>query len=240
VINNALDELRALLNSKENYDQIIIAGHSLGSVIAYDALNRLIRDMNAKPIEAQKAEEAKKAKEKIIGLVTFGSPLDKIALFIREQAGKGKYIQRQILDNEYSFHAYEDADARSLGYIKKPSIDIGNPMKSKLLNVRWVNFYHKKDLISGKLDLYDLKKPKLNRLEATDDDYCKIEDGNILIKKKIRGFGKLGKAHASYWGDPETDDNGKNKDKEKKKDEKPNLMYELIIKEFFTKKSKSN
>jgi hypothetical protein len=42
----AVRELKYLSNSYQNYGQIIVVGHSLGSVIAYDALNHIALDIS--------------------------------------------------------------------------------------------------------------------------------------------------------------------------------------------------
>ena len=194
IINGALEELRELMKG-DRYDQIIVVGHSLGSVIAYDTLNRVIQDTNAERIKKEEAS-------KIIGLVTFGSPLDKIALFFRERVENKKEVQRQILANLHGFRT------RSL-VEDKPNIDIGNPMEFNLSKTRWLNFYHTRDLISGKLDLYDLKNQSLQHPD--------IKDGNILIDAKVPRTA----AHSCYWGEHQGKDKGTNK------------MYEIIIKEFF-------
>ena len=202
IINGALDELRALTKGNR-YNQIIIAGHSLGSVIAYDALNRLIQDTNAKRMSEKEAE-------KIIGLVTFGSPLDKIALFFREHVKEGKEIQRQILANMHGFKTREYSLVEG-----EPEIDIGTPMNFNLPETRWLNFYHTRDLVSGRLDLYNLEKQRLHHPGS--------EDGNILIdenddkKKKISRMA----AHSYYWGAHLGEGKGTNK------------MYEVILEEFF-------
>lgn len=200
ILNGALDELRELMkakddNGKDEYKEIIVAGHSLGSVIAYDALNRIIQETNAGRLEESEAE-------KIVGLVTFGSPLDKIALFFRERVEKEKEVQRQILTNLHGF--------RTLSMVEdKPSIDIGTPMEFRLKETRWLNFYHTRDLISGKLDLYDLKDQQLQHLES--------KDGNIRIDADISMIA----AHSCYWGE------------DKDKDKGTNQMHEDIITEFF-------
>ena len=192
IINGALEELRELMKG-DRYDQIIVAGHSLGSVIAYDTLNRVIQDTNAERIKEEEAS-------KIVGLVTFGSPLDKIALFFRERVEKDKEVQRQILANLHGFRA------RSL-VEDTPGIDIGTPMQFKLDKTRWLNFYHTRDLISGNLDLYNLKEQPFQHPESK---------GNTLIDADV----PMTAAHNCYWGAHQ----GKNG---------TNQMYQGIIKEFF-------
>ena len=82
-------------------------------------------------------------------------------------------------------------------------------MTFKLDNTRWLNFYHPEDLISGKLDYYDLKDQNFQHLDNG--------GGNIEIKKH---FSKL-RAHSCYWGEHQGEKKGTNE------------MYEAIIKEFF-------
>ena len=173
IINGAVDELRALMD--DDYDRIIIAGHSLGSVIAYDAINRIILQMNAGRMQPELAE-------KITGLVTFGSPLDKIAFFFREYIPEEKNIRRKILSNRYTF--------RTSSLLKQGrGIEDPDPF-NQLPEIVWLNFWHAKDYISGKLDLYDLKAvpPKNVNLDK--------KDGNICITDKMSFIS----AHGCYWG----------------------------------------
>ncbi len=94
VLQGAVEQLKLLLEMDYH---IIIVGHSLGSVIAYDALNRLIADMNtAGGIHPKYAQ-------RIIGLVTFGSVLDKVAFFFQEHTADEQYVRRQILNHFHIF-----------------------------------------------------------------------------------------------------------------------------------------
>ncbi len=194
IIKGALEELRELIKD-DRYDQVIIAGHSLGSVIAYDTLNRVIQDANVGVIAREEAS-------KITGLVTFGSPLDKIALFFRDRVKEDKEVQRQILANLHAFRT------RSL-VANKTGIDLGNPLEFKLPETRWLNFYNTRDLISGKLDLYDLANQRRHSSGS--------KDGNILIDVDV----PRSAAHSCYWGENQGKGKGTNK------------MYEIIIEEFF-------
>jgi hypothetical protein len=62
---------RAVYRSPEQYDEIVVVGHSLGSLIGYDVLNRLYRE------EALGTVPGVQARSTLF--VTFGSPLDKTA-----------------------------------------------------------------------------------------------------------------------------------------------------------------
>jgi hypothetical protein len=201
IINGALDELRELMTG-DRYNRIFVVGHSLGSVIAYDVLNRVVQETNVVQID-QSRRILRQQAEKIAGLITFGSPLDKIAFFFRERVEEDKKVQRQVLSNLHGFKTLSLPEDRT-------GINIGNPMVFNLDNIRWLNFYHPEDLISGKLDYYDLKDQPFEHLDS--------RDGNIEIKKH---FSKL-RAHSCYWGEHQGEKKGTNE------------MYNIIIKEFFT------
>jgi hypothetical protein len=63
---------------REPYEKIVLVGHSLGSVVVYDVLNRLLLDDKA-DVEARTAQ-----------LLTFGSPLDKTAFLFAVQGAAGE------------------------------------------------------------------------------------------------------------------------------------------------------
>jgi hypothetical protein len=110
------------------YDRVIVVGHSLGSVIAYDGLNRLI------------LEDGAAAPDQVLDVVnrtplflTFGSPLNKTA-FIFGAQGHGTTEARE-----------------SLAASVQPLIQ-----DYKYRPDQWINIYSPWDIISGYLDLYDL------------------------------------------------------------------------------------
>ena len=163
VLNGAVEEIKSLLE-RDDYDQIILVGHSLGSVIAYDALNRIIADMNAS------GGISPEQTEKIAGLVTFGSPLDKVAFYFRERTHDYEYVRRQILAHVHAFKG------RPFPGDPDP-ITIDNPMEHRLARVRWLNFYHLEDPVSGHLDAY-------------------VVDQNVLCDLPVSGTPE---AHNMYW-----------------------------------------
>jgi hypothetical protein len=110
------------------YDRVIVLGHSLGSVIAYDALNRLIlEDGAAAP------DQILKVVKRTPLFLTFGSPLNKTA-FIFGAQGHGTTEARE-----------------SLAASVQPLIQ-----DYKFRPDQWINIYSPWDIISGYLDLYDL------------------------------------------------------------------------------------
>jgi hypothetical protein len=108
------------------YDKIAVVGHSLGSVIAYDTLNRLIN-------EDQLAFTRFNVTDRTCLLETFGSPLDKTAFFFTVQ-GKDTFAMRE-----------------RLAAAVQPLISDTESRKE----IPWVNVYSRNDIISGKLKLYD-------------------------------------------------------------------------------------
>lgn len=70
------------------YGEVVVMGHSLGSVIAYDLLNRLI---------GQDRESAgRDAATRTRALITYGSPLDKTAFVFRAQQNKVPLVREAM------------------------------------------------------------------------------------------------------------------------------------------------
>lgn len=108
------------------YDGIILVGHSLGSVVSYDVLNRLI---NEEQLQSPGSSDVVR-RTKL--LLTFGSPLDKTAYIFSTQTGRINPIREalaastQPLIQDYRFRA-----------------------------MSWINIYSPWDIISGALKYYD-------------------------------------------------------------------------------------
>ncbi len=176
-----------------NYGRVIIAGHSLGSQIAFDAINRLTQmvsmgeiggvgtggdyiDHNGKP-RALKSRETilENIRDLLCGLVTFGSPLDKIAFFLRSQAPDEQYLRGQMLENFHSFKQKKWFDDSEIKYV------LDAPFNRIFDDIKWYNFHDSGDPISGHLDYY---KNMTNK--------------RCSYKKKVRRF-----THGDYWTDQE-------------------------------------
>jgi hypothetical protein len=110
---------------QELYDDILLVGHSLGSVIVYDTLNRIINDDELTP------DSSVSARTRTQLLLTFGSPLDKVAFIFHVQS-KG-----------------QGGDAlEALAAAKQPLI-------TSTHRPRWINVWSPADIISGPLDFFD-------------------------------------------------------------------------------------
>lgn len=111
------------------YDRVLVVGHSLGSVLCYDVLNRLVLEDEAGPAKLDVSRRTRL-------LLTFGSPLDKTA-FIFSAQGAGTSEAREAL-------------AASVQPLIRDSL-VGPRA--------WINVHAGADPISGALDLYDDPAP---------------------------------------------------------------------------------
>jgi len=184
IIAEASALLESLLLEKngtvEKYDRVIIAGHSLGSVIAYDTLNRL-------NVMLSLAKSKRLPTKKVKGLITFGSPLDKIVFFFREHVGEDQYIRRQIVDQLHSFRS----QWIKLVQAKRYEVELENPIKDRFSGLPWVNFFDNHDPISGKLEFYTVNE----NIPLTLPDTWPDQQG-------ISTRARWGVAHVKYWNDP--------------------------------------
>jgi len=186
ILDGSIAAINRILKDQERaYDQVIVAGHSLGSVIAYDSLNELLnrcqlsvaadQAIYATPdqIVGNQPERAAIRRgdlARIKGLVTFGSPLDKVHYFFRENVPENQSVRAQIIsllhsfrrrpsDNDYGIYRLQPYEANQLN------------------NVKWLNAWSKQDPVSGMLHFY-------TNIERRHFDYL------IPIY-----------AHLSYWED---------------------------------------
>jgi hypothetical protein len=122
-----------------DYKNIVLVGHSLGTVLAYDTLNAIfnIENTNNKPGAPNRAVERTRA------LITFGSPLDKAAFIFRAQFNRDTNIGRiremmacavQPMITDYRFRF--------------------NPIPAPH-GPRWINLWSPLDIISGNLGYFD-------------------------------------------------------------------------------------
>jgi len=125
----AVYEAQSTSKAPHEYEKIVVVGHSLGSVIAYDTLNLLL-------IEDEMAKHVNRVAARTRALVTFGSPLDKTAFIFRTQKSgysevrEGLAAARQPMIVEYEYRPKE-----------------------------WINLWSREDWISGELNYYDDDRP---------------------------------------------------------------------------------
>lgn len=133
--------------------------------------------------------------EKLRGLVTFGSPLDKVYYFYREHVASDQAVRAQILSFLYSLlraRSGRDYGRFTFTYPKPPKIGerpADEPFTFPQLgdDFQWVNVWSPMDPVSGRLRFYRLdEKDRYRRLGP---------------RYLVWGF-----AHLAYWGGPEGGD----------------------------------
>jgi hypothetical protein len=115
------------------YEHVVVVGHSLGSVLAYDSLNALIN------LDAVCSTGPRNVVKRTRALITFGSPLDKTAFMFRNQAKRSEdWIREQLA---------AAMQPLIVSYDYRPT------------TFKWVNIWSPMDIISGSLGYYDDPKP---------------------------------------------------------------------------------
>jgi hypothetical protein len=170
---------------------LIVAGHSLGSVVVYDALSTISAD-----IAAGAWDNDGRARKKLAGLVTFGSPLDKIALYFwpfdpcpaaGESGPKAAWDIRRAQLREAMlrhFHGFRGINTVLLPDRSGVVQADGHP----LVDVLWLNFFHPNDLVAGHLDAYN--------------DVTNIRTYENLSAKAQGHLMPFPASHSFYWYDP--------------------------------------
>ena len=113
-----------------DYERVVIAGHSLGSVLAYDTLNAIINlDLTSA------TPGSRRVVQRTTKLVTFGSPLDKTAFLFRNQSN----------------HVKDPLREQMVSSIQPLILDYPTFRRPNL----WTNLWSPLDVISGSLEYYD-------------------------------------------------------------------------------------
>ena len=164
------------------FDQVYVAGHSLGSVIAYDTISVLLDRARTAPTDPNQVQAADL--DRLRGMVTFGSPLNKIFYFFREQIDPRQALRSQTLDLLHGFRVLSSLKQPAGEWKFEPVTDpTWNYADYELdHNFRWINAYSIEDPVSGHLIFYDLKD---------DANQTSFNLYPPLI------------AHLSYWKDPQ-------------------------------------
>lgn len=151
------------------YDEVLVAGHSLGSVIAYDSLSQLIvRNLAEDP--SLNDVPLKKVK----GLLTFGCPLNKVVYFFRARTNLRTNVLSQILYMLHSFRLRTPLPPEA-----NPKIAVPHPFPEKVPfapDFLWYNAYSPFDIISGRMQFYKA-------------------DLDVAVERGVTPW----TAHLSYW-----------------------------------------
>jgi hypothetical protein len=100
-------------------------------------------------VYTSEAAEKKHISNVLCGFVTFGSPLDKIAFFLREQSEHNEYLREQMLRNYHCFKQRAYPFATSLPFTLTAS------MRRLFDDILWINYHDRHDYVSGTLDFYE-------------------------------------------------------------------------------------
>jgi hypothetical protein len=168
VVYASRDEHGALL-----YDGVVMVGHSLGSVVVYDGLNRLINeddlsrgmppDVPPVTCDGETLEDLQVADRTRL-LLTFGSPLDKTAFVFAH----------------YNLETGSERDALAASV---------QPLIARERPFHWINLWTPFDILGGHLDFYDTPdrpdepQPNVNRVD------------NLIDPRAITPFA----AHTEFW-----------------------------------------
>jgi hypothetical protein len=171
ILDGAVEKIQLLLNNKD-YDEVLICGHSLGSVITYDTIDRINIQMHSDITLRQNASKLK-------GITTFGSPLDKISFFFDE------HINREKQPLRFSITAHLHGFRKKMVEHELPS-----NMQWYLGTIPWLNFWSQTDVVSGYLDVYD----NVTNIQM---DFSSQFEGKKFSKTKLLAF-----SHTLYWETP--------------------------------------
>ncbi len=169
ILAGAVASVRYLIEAPKNesgppYSRVILAGHSLGTQIAYDAINRINHLINFEAIAGIRKDgvlldasgkpnsENKQISSILCGLVTFGSPLDKIAFFLREHIHRENSIMLQIIND---YHSFRQRDWYNISNGRDLDIKVEKTIARLFEDIPWRNYFDKRDYVSGSLDFYD-------------------------------------------------------------------------------------
>lgn len=176
ILNLATSRIRYL---SRHYRTVALAGHSLGSVIMYDAIGWLRMEKQqtqiappGRPPNALTDPMRRDEFARLKVLITFGSPLNKVLYFFRTTVPSYETIRAHILNEIHGLRR-----APEIATID-PTIQDAAPFDADD-DVDWLNVYAPWDPVSAKLDFY----------ERVDN----------------RRFWYLlwGYCHLSYWHDPD-------------------------------------
>jgi hypothetical protein len=151
---------------------VVIAAHSLGTVIAYDAVTDLFNRARIQPYAPVVAPgagngapalvnngdqpSALEVCQKLRGLFTFGSPLNKTYYLFRDISAPRMVVRAQIVDGLHSFRLLA-ADTLPPCYQVKP-VPIDDELAALQQAFIWINAWSPLDPFCGHLYFYDLRR----------------------------------------------------------------------------------
>lgn len=148
ILTAVAEKLTDLLKD-DHHDEIFVVAHSLGSVISYDAINRLATGRRA-DVEGTGTSPLTAAQyDRLRGFYSFGSPLDKVVYFFHKTAKNGTPIRSQVQSSLTSFKRL--TSGRPYGRYKFRQYTPQVPQ-----DFRWRNAWSWGDALGHRLDFYDV------------------------------------------------------------------------------------
>lgn len=158
----------------QDYDEVFVVGHSLGSGVVYDTLNLLVNEDIA-AVKAGKDSLHVAARTPL--LLTFGCPLDKFAFLFGTQKQRTTEAREALAATKQPLIQ---------GYEFRPS--------------QWINIWSRWDVISGNLDFYDIPR---SVYDATVYDDSELEKNSKHVQNVTDpNATTLFAAHTQYWDNP--------------------------------------
>ena len=154
------------------YDEVLVAAHSLGSVIAYDAINRLAVEQRSDS-DGVEFKMCREDFDRIKGLFSFGSPLDKVIYFFQRTGSVSEPVRAQILNSLMALRRH--STGRPYGKYKVDEYSAVQPD-----GFRWHNAWSWGDVLGHRLDHFQINKDMQFHF-----DYVPLV------------------AHTAFWTDPE-------------------------------------
>jgi hypothetical protein len=146
ILNTTTRRLVDLLKTSE-YDEVFVASHSLGSVISYDAINRIATSRRSVTEQLGTAAVDEGEFAKLKGFYSFGSPLDKVVYLFFKTAKTGTPVREQILSSLVSF--LRTSSGRPYGRYRfepyEPQVPKG---------FRWYNAWSWGDVLGNRIDFF--------------------------------------------------------------------------------------
>ena len=139
----------ARLLRDDRYTEVFVAGHSLGSVIAYDAINRIATSRRSEIETDVICGVPQTAFDKLKGFFSFGTPLDKVVYFFHKTAKLNMPIREQLLSSMVSFR--RKSSGRPYGRYRFTPYTPQVPT-----DFRWHNAWSWGDVLGHRLDFYDI------------------------------------------------------------------------------------
>jgi hypothetical protein len=158
----------------QDYEEVFVVGHSLGSGVVYDTLNLLINEDTA-AVKAGQTSLQVAARTPL--LLTFGCPLDKFAFLFGTQKQRTSEAREALAATKQPLIQ---------GYQFRPS--------------QWINIWSRWDVISGDLDFYDIPFSVYD--PNVRDDHNLDRNSKHVQNVKDPNATTLFAAHTQYWDNP--------------------------------------